>query len=691
MHDAAMTPGCFSLRKAAGRFVFSTRGDATMKTHLFDHVPAVRTCLVVFLTVTFFVTSLGLENIVYADEGTGMVALSRPTESVMLTGIKTFPGEPFRLDFLIDEGDRHLSSKERGAEAMRLIKYFMAALTVPESDLWVNLSPYEKDRVIAPGFGKTDMGSDMLAQDYLLKRLSASLTYPKGNLGEDYWRQLRAEMSDRFGSADRTVETMHRIWIVPDIADVVVADGAACIAKTKLKVMMEKDYLASEDAVSAVTGSSKNAGRSESKDLSADVYRRVLLPSVEHEVNDGAHFKELRQMYNALILATWYKRHLKETVLAGLYADKNKVGGIDDADADAKDKIYAEYLASFKKGVYELIKAERDPQTQKTVHRQYFSGGIVLDAGRVYRETADLSEMTKKAVRRDAGRTYRVSSALLTKEQGAALLSVPQAETATAEPQKVSLVPLDAVATLAGGIGFWLATANPIVTVLGALAATVIMRVGMTGAYAFHEWMHIVLAGKKTLTRENLRANVSLHDWAGMLVPFFGKVPQGLKVKAEGLSRMKAGLNRAGTMAATAAVTGVGAAATVAAAHGGDAMTAAALLPAVLGTAWVTLNALWSDVLKPALGKSTDGELECGIGMYMMRKDKNDVGLFPERAMKGMRGVFDTTVVRGHQAAGLLSEGEDKNGVHLVGVKTVNEKRGNLPEILERKFEKSVV
>ena len=59
------------------------------------------------------------------------------------------------------------------AESLRLIKYFLAALTVPEKDLWVNLSPYEKDRIVPEAFGQTEMGRDLLAQDYLLKQIDA--------------------------------------------------------------------------------------------------------------------------------------------------------------------------------------------------------------------------------------------------------------------------------------------------------------------------------------------------------------------------------------------------------------------------------------------------------------------------------------------------------------------------------------
>jgi len=44
----------------------------------------------------------------------------------------------------------------------------LASLAVPDDNQWVNLSPYERDRIIKFDFGKTEMGRDLLAQDYTL-------------------------------------------------------------------------------------------------------------------------------------------------------------------------------------------------------------------------------------------------------------------------------------------------------------------------------------------------------------------------------------------------------------------------------------------------------------------------------------------------------------------------------------------
>ena len=80
-----------------------------------------------------------------------------------------------------------------------------------------------------------------------------------------------------------------------------------------------------------------------------------------------------------LILATWYKKKIKDSILAQVYADKNKVAGVNIDDPQEKEKIYQQYLKAFKKGVYNYIKEDIDPVTQETIPRKYFSGGLNMD------------------------------------------------------------------------------------------------------------------------------------------------------------------------------------------------------------------------------------------------------------------------------------------------------------------------
>src|SRR5882672_3619306 len=116
-----------------------------------------------------------------------IVHLSPEFSPPILKGIKVHPDNPFHFEFILDKGDSQLSNDALKSESSKLIKYFLASLTIPEKDLWVNLSPYEKDRIVPEGFGQTEMGRDLLAQDYMLKQITASLIYPEDAVGKKFW------------------------------------------------------------------------------------------------------------------------------------------------------------------------------------------------------------------------------------------------------------------------------------------------------------------------------------------------------------------------------------------------------------------------------------------------------------------------------------------------------------------------
>ena len=87
-----------------------------------------------------------------------------------------------------------------------------------------------------------------------------------------------------------------------------------------------------------------------------------------------------------MILAAWYKRALKESLLGKIYANKSKVKGVDQ-DPKNNEEIYHRYLEAYKKGVFNFIKEDVDKYTNETIPRKYFSGGV--EAGR-FREYAHM-------------------------------------------------------------------------------------------------------------------------------------------------------------------------------------------------------------------------------------------------------------------------------------------------------------
>jgi hypothetical protein len=44
------------------------------------------------------------------------------------------------------------------------------------------------------------MGRDLLAQDYMLKQITASLIYPEDNLGKKFWDRVYSQAQEQYGT-----------------------------------------------------------------------------------------------------------------------------------------------------------------------------------------------------------------------------------------------------------------------------------------------------------------------------------------------------------------------------------------------------------------------------------------------------------------------------------------------------------
>ncbi len=309
----------------------------------------------------------------------------------LLKGMIFSSASPFDFTFLLKRGDRPRNEVALRLEVDKLSRYFLAALTLPEDDLWVNLSPYEKDRISSDALARTDLGKDMLGEDYVLKQFAASLTYPGTKAGERYW----GEMIRNNGKA---VSAFQKVWIVPGKITLVEADDRVAIQSATLKVMCEEDYVAQRAAIASV-GSTPNAtsqGASGARDAAIASFKNHLLPLIEKEVNQGKHFARLRQIYHAIILATWFKKKLKDTVLGEVYFDQSKLIGVRGRDPQVREKIYSEYVKAFNRGVYNYVKTERvgangRSPVQKASRRRYFSGGEVVTMAAVREATTSIA------------------------------------------------------------------------------------------------------------------------------------------------------------------------------------------------------------------------------------------------------------------------------------------------------------
>ncbi|MGH2563667.1 MAG: hypothetical protein ACRDE5_04080, partial [Ginsengibacter sp.] len=247
--------------------------------------------VVIIIVFVFLATALGpiptaqAKEFVLPKPGV-MVRLSPAFDPPVLKGLKVHPDDPFKFDFILDKGDLVFSGEAKESqlkrEAAKLIKYFLASLTIPERDLWVNLSPYEKDRIIPQSFGLTEMGRDLLAEDYMLKQITASLIYPEDELGKKFWKSVYEAAEKKYGTTDIPINTFNKVWIVPEKAVVYENSkaGTAYVVESKLKVMLEQDYLSMKKHKSSVTASRlKQVGL-----LGANIVREIVIPKLSKEI-----------------------------------------------------------------------------------------------------------------------------------------------------------------------------------------------------------------------------------------------------------------------------------------------------------------------------------------------------------------------------------------------------------------------
>ncbi|MDD3375216.1 MAG: hypothetical protein PHY73_05790 [Candidatus Omnitrophica bacterium] len=323
-----------------------------------------------------------------------MVFLTPEFTPIIFQGLRVYPENPLEIDFIIDSGDERLDRQGLEVETQKLVQYFLASMTIPEKDIWVNLSPYEEDRIVEDSLRQTIIGRDLLAQDYLLKQITASLIYPEDELGRKFWDKVYKEAYKQYQTTEIPVNTFNKVWIVPEKAVVYETENGVVIGESHLKVMLEQDYLALHNNLNnndIGIASRSQAETRTTNQVASQIVKEIVLPAIEKEVNEGKNFKQLRQIFHSLILATWFKKALKNSILANVYADQSKTKGIDLEDKSTVDKIYDLYLEAFKKGVYDFVKVEQDPLTKRNIARKYFSGGFLSSESDQWMERRDAS------------------------------------------------------------------------------------------------------------------------------------------------------------------------------------------------------------------------------------------------------------------------------------------------------------
>ncbi len=304
----------------------------------------------IFLIAVFFISA------VYANEAGANKIIPFKINSL---SIDTASGSP-RMSLTVEAGraadfapDADIKKK-----AQKSLEYFFIGLVLPDEKFWVNLNPKEPYRMLDSVLADTDLGRVMLYADLRLKKDTCELMDPnESDAGAQYWSRLY-EKAKQLGVTDR-IPVINQIWIVPDKAEAYETGNKISLIKTKLKV---------------------SAGESNSgeplQDYAISLMNELILPRLSRKVNESELYADLREVYQALILARWYKEKFgsqQDSLLRE--ASYNIIKDAENNFPYQPDQIYRDYLGSFKKGEYSFGAGVESFYPAMAIMR-YFIGGI---------------------------------------------------------------------------------------------------------------------------------------------------------------------------------------------------------------------------------------------------------------------------------------------------------------------------
>ena len=348
--------------------------------------------------------------------------------SIQLNYISTFSDQEFGIfNYALKAKKAEKGSKIIDIEdATELsLNAFFIGLTLPESDFWVNLNPWEPDVIIDENLGKTDIGRIMLEADLQMKRDFCKYKNPnESEVAEEYWGLYTAKLKELTeGCAEKHPEEIKdardiyfvpltRHWIVPDKTNAYEEENEVYIDDTTFTIFSEPVFQYSTwDIVgqnsSLLSQECKDDLNSSAIELGYYVYANehdLILPLVVREVNYGRNYSALRQVYTSLALAQWYKDKYGYT--SGIFTDcinSGNLTGFESKTAWNAEGIWGDYVKSFEEGEYHfwINKTYTEGRYIVTKCDFYTCGGVdftdirITDIGDI---SPEIEELTSEAI-----------------------------------------------------------------------------------------------------------------------------------------------------------------------------------------------------------------------------------------------------------------------------------------------------
>ena len=268
---------------------------------------------------------------------------------------------------------------------------FMTGLAVSDDKFWVNLNPWEPDRIIDKQLGQSEVGRIMLEADLQMKRDFGNYTNPCANeTGKTFWTLLDKKRDtlvqscmEKFPGEIKNIFNVcfipvTRHWIVPDKVYAYTNGTQIYIINATLKINSEPENhsyfrVVNQDNRSLSKGCLEELNKSskEYNDYFRDLGNQMILPYVVADVNHGEKYEDLRDIYVSLALAQWYKSRI--TPQTDIFRDKFESSRplvLKAMRPWSSKKIWDKLVYSFNNGEY------RCWENTTTVHRPHSVGGV---------------------------------------------------------------------------------------------------------------------------------------------------------------------------------------------------------------------------------------------------------------------------------------------------------------------------
>ncbi len=294
-----------------------------------------------------------------------------------------------------EKGDEIINIED--AEALSL-NSFLTGLTLPETEFWVNLNPWEPDRIIEKDLETTDVGRIMLEADLQMKKNFGKYENPcESEIGGKCWNlleekrgELTKDFMKKYPDEIKDVNNIKfipvtRYWIVPDKVDAYETDNEIYIINATLnifsepvyehstyKIVNQNTFFMSKSSIEDLSEAAKEYGR-----YAKELEEKMILPLVVNEVNHGKNYSDLRQVYISLALAQWYKNKYRYTTsLFAYFIDSKDLKGLESKSAWSAESIWKDYKKSFEEGDYHCWKNETYQRGDYIItESKFYSGG----------------------------------------------------------------------------------------------------------------------------------------------------------------------------------------------------------------------------------------------------------------------------------------------------------------------------